>query len=209
MSVPPFDRPTALARLGDEHFDVLVVGGGITGAGVALDAATRGSAHRARRTARLRFGHVVEVVQARARRAALPAAGRVRARLRGLAERQRLRKTAPHLVRVLPFLIPIFTRDGLINPKLARALGSAMWMYDLTGGVRIGKLHKRLSKDEALAHMPTLPVRTARVGVPLLRRAGRRRAPHAHHRAHGSRTRCGGRQLRVADRAWRRTRAVR
>ena len=32
-----------------------------------------------------------------------------------------------------------------------------MWMYDLTGGVRIGKLHKRLSKAEALAHMPTMP----------------------------------------------------
>jgi glycerol-3-phosphate dehydrogenase len=32
-----------------------------------------------------------------------------------------------------------------------------MWMYDLTGGARIGKLHKRISKEEALAHMPTLP----------------------------------------------------
>ena len=32
-----------------------------------------------------------------------------------------------------------------------------MWMYDLTGGLRIGKLHKRVSKDEALAYMPTLP----------------------------------------------------
>src|SRR3546814_2812336 len=32
-----------------------------------------------------------------------------------------------------------------------------MWMYDLTGGARIGKLHKRLSKDAAVEHMPTLP----------------------------------------------------
>ena len=32
-----------------------------------------------------------------------------------------------------------------------------MWMYDLTGGARIGKLHKRLKKGEAVAHMPTLP----------------------------------------------------
>ena len=30
-------------------------------------------------------------------------------------------------------------------------------MYDLTGGARIGKLHRRLKKDAALAHMPTLP----------------------------------------------------
>src|SRR3546814_20390973 len=32
-----------------------------------------------------------------------------------------------------------------------------MWMYDLTGGARIGKLHKRLSKDAAVEHMTTLP----------------------------------------------------
>jgi glycerol-3-phosphate dehydrogenase len=54
-------------------------------------------------------------------------------------------------------MIPILTRDGVLNPKIARALGSAMWMYDLTGGYRIGKLHRRLGKDEALAHLPTMP----------------------------------------------------
>jgi glycine/D-amino acid oxidase-like deaminating enzyme len=37
-----FDRAQARARLTDERFDVLVIGGGITGAGVALDAAARG-----------------------------------------------------------------------------------------------------------------------------------------------------------------------
>ncbi|TML92268.1 MAG: FAD-dependent oxidoreductase [Actinobacteria bacterium] len=42
MIPSPFDRRSALARLADEHFDVLVIGGGITGAGVALDAAARG-----------------------------------------------------------------------------------------------------------------------------------------------------------------------
>ena len=82
VTAPPFDRAAALARLGDEAFDVLVVGGGITGAGVALDASSR-AAHRARRARRLRVGHVVEVVEARARRAALPAAERGRPRLRG------------------------------------------------------------------------------------------------------------------------------
>jgi len=38
----PFSRDRALARMADETFDVLVIGGGITGAGVALDAASRG-----------------------------------------------------------------------------------------------------------------------------------------------------------------------
>ena len=49
--------------------------------------------------------------------------GDVRLVYEALRERQRLRHNAPHLVRLLPFLIPIFSKDGLINPKVARALG--------------------------------------------------------------------------------------
>ncbi len=41
-SVHPFRREDALRRLADEEFDVLVIGGGVTGTGVALDAASRG-----------------------------------------------------------------------------------------------------------------------------------------------------------------------
>jgi glycerol-3-phosphate dehydrogenase len=54
-------------------------------------------------------------------------------------------------------MIPILTKDGVVSPKVARALGSAMWGYDLTGGARIGKLHRRLTAQEALAHLPTMP----------------------------------------------------
>ena len=172
MSLPPFDRPTALARLGDEHFDVLVVGGGITGVGVALDAATRGL--RTALVERYDYASGTSSKSSKLVHGGLRYLQQKEYRLvyEALAERQRLRKTAPHLVRVLPFLIPIFSRDGLINPKVARALGSAMWMYDLTGGIRIGKLHERLSKAEALAHMPTLPRRSACVCLPVLRRPG-------------------------------------
>jgi glycerol-3-phosphate dehydrogenase len=35
-------------------------------------------------------------------------------------------------------------------------MNSALWMYDLTGGARIGKLHEKLTADEAFAHFPTL-----------------------------------------------------
>jgi glycerol-3-phosphate dehydrogenase len=83
--------------------------------------------------------------------------GDVRLVYEALRERRRLMVNAPHLVKILPFLLPVFTgRDGVVPPKLARAMGSAMWAYDLTGGARIGKLHKRLSVDEVLAHVPTL-----------------------------------------------------
>jgi glycerol-3-phosphate dehydrogenase len=157
MGPGTFDRQAALERLATTPFDVVVVGGGITGAGVALDAASRGlrtalverddfASGTSSKSSKLVHGGLRYLQQ-----------GEVRLVYQALAERQRLRKNAPHLVRVLPFLLPIFTRDGLFSRKLAWALGKAMWMYDLTGGARIGKLHKRLSTKDALAYMPTLP----------------------------------------------------
>jgi glycerol-3-phosphate dehydrogenase len=157
MSPGSFDRSRALERLAAEPFDVLVIGGGITGAGVALDAASRGlrvalverddfASGTSSKSSKLVHGGLRYLQN-----------GDVRLVYEALRERQRLRRNAPHLVRLLPFLIPIFSKDGLINPKVARALGSAMWMYDLTGGARIGKLHKRLKRPQALEHMPTLP----------------------------------------------------
>ena len=151
-----FDRAAALRRLGDEPFDVLVVGGGITGAGVALDAVTRGL-----RTALVERGDLASGTSSKSSKLVHGGLrylqqGEIRLVYEALAERQRLRHTAPHLVRLLPFLIPVLGSNGLINPKLARAMESALWMYDLTGGARIGKLHQRLSADEAYDHFPTL-----------------------------------------------------
>ncbi|HEY2814231.1 MAG TPA: glycerol-3-phosphate dehydrogenase/oxidase [Acidimicrobiales bacterium] len=153
----PFDRATALRRLAAERFDVLVIGGGITGAGVALDASSRGL-----RTALVERDDFASGTSSKSSKMVHGGLrylqnGDVRLVYEALAERQRLRRNAPHLVKVLPFLIPIFSKDGLINPKVARALGSAMWMYDVTGGARIGKLHKRLKPAQALEYMPTLP----------------------------------------------------
>src|SRR4051794_430545 len=142
--------------MSSEPFDLLVVGGGITGVGVALDAATRGlrtalierhdfASGTSSKSSKLVHGGLRYLQQKE-----------VRLVYEALAERQILRRNAPHLVRVLPFLLPVFTHDGLINKKLARLLGATMWMYDLTGGLRIGKLHRRITKEKALGHMPTL-----------------------------------------------------
>src|SRR5689334_15517621 len=152
-----FDRATALRRLADTHFDVLVIGGGVVGSGRAVDASSRGlrtalverddfASGTSSKSSKLVHGGLRYLQQ-----------GDIRLVYEALHERQRLRHNAPHLVKVLPFLIPVFSRDGVINPKLARAMGSAMWMYDLTGGLRIGKLHKRIDKAEALEYMATLP----------------------------------------------------
>src|SRR3954469_13433906 len=127
-----FDRPDALRRLAHTRFDVVVVGGGITGAGCALDAASRGlrtalverddfASGTSSKSSKLVHGGLRYLQQ-----------GDVRLVYEALHERQRLRRNAPHLVKVLPFLIPVLARDGLLNPKLARAMGSAMWMYDAT-----------------------------------------------------------------------------
>jgi glycerol-3-phosphate dehydrogenase len=146
-----------LDQLTSTNFDVLVIGGGITGTGVALDAATRGL-----RTALIDKGDFASGTSSKSSKLVHGGIRYLQQKEIGLvyealAERQTLRKTAPHLVRVLPFLLPVFTRDGLLPRKLARLLGTTMWMYDLTGGLRIGKLHKRVSKEEALQYMPTLP----------------------------------------------------
>ncbi len=152
-----FDRAEGLRRLADDTFDVLVVGGGITGAGVALDAATRGL-----RVALVDKGDLASGTSSKSSKLVHGGIRYLQQKEIGLvyealAERQILRKTAPHLVRVLPFLLPVFTKDGLLPRRLARLLGTTMWAYDLTGGLRIGKLHKRVSKEEALRYMPTLP----------------------------------------------------
>ncbi|MBM3806032.1 MAG: glycerol-3-phosphate dehydrogenase/oxidase [Actinobacteria bacterium] len=149
-------RRQALARLASDEFDVLVIGGGITGLGVALDAATRGlktalverrdfSSGTSSKSSKLIHGGVRYLQQ-----------GEIGLVYEALRERQRLRQNAPHLVQVLPFMIPILKRDGVVSRKIARALGTALWMYDLTGGWRIGRFHRRLKADNAFAHLPTM-----------------------------------------------------
>jgi glycerol-3-phosphate dehydrogenase len=157
MPFGSFDRARNLDLLGEGTYDLVVVGGGITGAGVALDAAARGL--RTALIERADFGSGTSSRSSKMVHGGLRylQSGDVRLVYQALRERQRLLDNAPHLVRVLPFLIPILSgRGGVIPRRVARALGTAMWAYDLTGGLRIGKRHKRLGHDAALAHMPTL-----------------------------------------------------
>ncbi len=161
MSGPkrPFERSAMLdalrAATPDDPFDVVVIGGGITGVGVALDAAARGL-----RTALVERDDFASGTSSKSSKMVHGGLrylqnGDVRLVYEALRERRRLMKNAPHLVEILPFMIPILTKDGVVSKKVAKALGSAMWMYDLTGGWRIGKLHKRVSGEQAAAHFPT------------------------------------------------------
>jgi glycerol-3-phosphate dehydrogenase len=155
-SPAPFDRRRSLEQLASGFFDVLVIGGGVTGCGVTLDAAARGlrvalveaedfASGTSSKSSKLVHGGL-RYLQQREYRLVYEA----------LKERQRLLENAPHLVHPVPFLIPLFGRDGVVSKTVARAYSTALWLYDATGGVRIGKRHKRISADEALAHFPIL-----------------------------------------------------
>ena len=167
MNFDARQREQYLERLASEPFDLLVIGGGITGAGVALDAAGRGL-----RTALVERGDFAAGTSSRSSKlvhGGLRYLQQKEFRLvyEALAERQRLLRLAPHLVKPLPFLIPVFA-SGVAGQARARAyargVGTALWMYDATGGARIGKLHKRLSKREALELMPDLDGRRLAAG---------------------------------------------
>jgi glycerol-3-phosphate dehydrogenase len=155
-NVHRFRRQDSLRRLADEQFDVLVVGGGVTGAGVALDAASRGlktalvekndfASGTSSKSSKMIHGGLRYLQQREFRLV-----------YENLAERQRLLDNAPHLVSPLPFLIPLFGRDGVVSKTVARSYSVALWLYDITGGLRIGARHKRVTKAQALAHLPTL-----------------------------------------------------
>ncbi len=151
-----FDRSEALSRLRSQSFDVLVVGGGITGAGIALDASARGL--RTALVERHDFASGTSSKSSKMIHGGLRYLQQRDFRLvyEGLHERQRLLDNAPHLVSPLPFLIPLFGREGVVNKSVARAYATALWLYDAAGGWRIGKRHRRIDKAETLAHLPSL-----------------------------------------------------
>ncbi len=164
MRYPPSElsppaRAQQLRRISGEVLDVLVIGGGVTGAGVALDAASRG----------LRTG-LVEAVDWAAgtssRSSKLVHGGLRYLQMldfhlvhEGLRERSLLLgRLAPHLVRPVPILYPLHT------PVLERlAVGAGVGLYDLMGGAvaRFGGTgalpwHRHLSRAQALATAPAL-----------------------------------------------------
>jgi glycerol-3-phosphate dehydrogenase len=153
-SLGPNQRGRDLDRLAEEHFDVLVIGGGITGVGCALDAATRGlsvalveqrdiASGTSSRSSKLLHGGLRYLEQ---RDFAL-----VREALheRGLLTR----KVCPHLVRPVTFLIPLTSR---IWQRLY--YGAGVLLYDLLAWTGKNPLprHRHLSRRRALELVPGL-----------------------------------------------------
>jgi glycerol-3-phosphate dehydrogenase len=148
----PERRRTDLARMRTETFDVLVIGGGVTGTGIALDAATRGlsvamveqrdwAAGTSSRSSKLIHGGLRYLEQLNF---ALVAEALEE---RGLL----LHRLAPHLVRPVPFLYPL-TRPLWERPYV----GAGVLLYDTIGGARQLPRHRHLSRRGALRIAPAL-----------------------------------------------------
>ncbi len=154
-ALSPVRRRDDLRRLGNEPFDLLVVGGGITGAGTALDAATRGlrvglveaqdwASGTSSRSSKLVHGGLRYLQQFDLH--LVHEALRERALLIGVV--------APHLVRPVSFLYPLQT------PVIERAyVGAGIALYDVLASNRgKGSLpwHRHLSRRSALERAPGL-----------------------------------------------------
>jgi glycerol-3-phosphate dehydrogenase len=150
------DQNAALERLGSEQFDVLVIGGGITGAGVAVDAAARGL-----RTALVEaedFASGTSSASSKLVHGGLRYLQQYEVGLvfQSLAERQTLLRNAPHLVQPIVFVLPVFGDAGIAGQAMAWTYSAGLWLYDLLGGLHIHHLHRRASAEEVRSHLPTL-----------------------------------------------------
>jgi glycerol-3-phosphate dehydrogenase len=154
-------RAHLLNELSTRAFDLLVIGGGITGAGIARDAALRGhevalidksdfASGTSSRSSRLIHGGVRYLEH-----------GHLHLVFEASAERRRLLKLAPHLVRPLPFIWPVYEGQRLPFWKLSAGLT----LYDLLSLFRNVERHKRLSAREVMEHEPRLAATQLRGGV--------------------------------------------
>jgi glycerol-3-phosphate dehydrogenase len=164
-------RAAAIEAIAGQCFEVVVIGGGITGAGVALDAASRGYS-----VALLERGDYAEGTSSRSSKMVHGGLrylqnldlGLVR---EALLERQLMVQLAPHLVYPTPFLVPDFP-----DQRRDRRLGIALNMYDVMATTRVGRSrgemrlsregdedfywspdrHRMIDRDEVLELVPSL-----------------------------------------------------
>ncbi|MBY0315755.1 MAG: glycerol-3-phosphate dehydrogenase/oxidase [Bdellovibrionales bacterium] len=148
----PIYRQNIINKASQNHYDLAIVGGGITGAGVARDAASRGlkvilfeahdfSSGTSSRSSKLVHGGIRYLENLEF--------GLVH---EALTERKILLKIAPHMVHPLRFLIPIYksSRVGFLK------MGLGMIAYDILSAFEAPKLHERLSSKEIEFKEPLL-----------------------------------------------------
>jgi glycerol-3-phosphate dehydrogenase len=146
------NRQKNIEKLQVEKFDLAIVGGGITGAGIARDAASRGL--------KVAMVEASDFASGTSCRSSKLIHGGIRYLenyefglvFEALSERHRLFSIAPHLVYPLRFAIPLYKGDrvGMF------LMGMGMLLYDVLALFRSPKLHRRLSREDLLSNFPVL-----------------------------------------------------
>jgi glycerol-3-phosphate dehydrogenase len=166
-------RVQNLSRMESERFDVLVVGGGITGAGVALDAVARGY--------KVALVEKTDFASGTSSKSTKLVHGGIRYLPNfdfalvheALVERGLLLQNAPYLVHGLGFVLPIyegdrhpvgmpFTTPGGVG--LSYLLDMGLWLYDIMAGRRNVARHRHLSRQKVEELAPALITRGLKEG---------------------------------------------
>ena len=155
------ERPVSLKETASRAVDLLVIGGGIVGAGIARDAAMRGL-----RTALVEQNDLAFGTSSRSSRLIHGGIrylehGELRLVFESLRERAVLRRIAPHLVWPLPFVFPVHDGDRLRRWQLA----AGMWLYDVLSLFRNVNRHQMLGKRALLVREPGLRATGLRGGA--------------------------------------------
>ena len=145
-------RAAALRSMSEQPVDVLIIGGGITGAGIARESALRG--YRTALVDKGDFGGGTSSRSSRLVHGGIRYLEQFHLRLVYEASRERrvLLDIAPHLVRPLAFLFPVY-RGARVPPWELRA---GMWLYDLLAAFRNVRTHRWLHRKAVLRLEPGL-----------------------------------------------------
>ena len=135
---------------GGKSFDVIIIGGGVTGAGIARDAAMRGlsvvlveardfAAGTSSRSSKMIHGGLRYMAQ-----------GDLGLVAEAASERKAVERVAPHLTRLTPFVIP--SKNAAVTAKLR----AGMWAFEKLGGVPKDRRHEVWSRADLMLREPSL-----------------------------------------------------
>ena len=144
------DRAKLFAALEAQTFDVLVIGGGVTGAGVACDAAMRGlkvALVEARDFASGTSSRSSKMIHGGLRYLAQGDLALVR---EAASERKAVERIAPHLTKMTPFIVPAKNAAGIAK------LNAGLWAFERLGGVAKDRKHESWGREELAKNEPAL-----------------------------------------------------
>jgi glycerol-3-phosphate dehydrogenase len=146
------ERQQKIKKLSETEYDIAIIGGGITGAGMARDAASRGM--------KVALIEASDFASGTSSRSSKLIHGGIRYLenfefhlvFEALSERKTLFEIAPHMVHPLRFLLPIYksSRVGMFK------MGLGMWLYDALSLFRAPKLHEKLNAKKSVQRISVL-----------------------------------------------------